>query len=112
MLTAVFNSPWPVIVAAVVVVGSVIVFVEGSVRSLKGNAIVGLNDHPDIRRAFDGYYIETVDVKYTVGGGEREAARKEIIFQLGRCGRTGWFILARKPSDCVVAYDRGPLHRS
>jgi DNA adenine methylase len=48
-------------------------------RTLKGKAITSLNDHPDIRRAFDGFHIETVDIKYTVGGGGREAARKEVI---------------------------------
>jgi DNA adenine methylase len=48
-------------------------------RALKGKAIISLNDHPAIRRAFDGFHIETVDIKYTVGGGGREAARKEVI---------------------------------
>ncbi|MFM0595312.1 DNA adenine methylase [Paraburkholderia dilworthii] len=48
-------------------------------RALKGKAIVSLNDHPAIRQAFDGFHIETVDIKYTVGGGGREAARKEVI---------------------------------
>ncbi|MFL9960475.1 DNA adenine methylase [Paraburkholderia sediminicola] len=48
-------------------------------RALKGKAIVSLNDHPDIRRAFEGFHIETVDIKYTVGGGGKEAARKEVI---------------------------------
>ncbi|SIO61520.1 DNA adenine methylase [Paraburkholderia phenazinium] len=47
-------------------------------RSLKGRAIVSLNDHPDIRRAFDGFYIKTVKIHYTVGGG-KGAARKEIV---------------------------------
>lgn len=48
-------------------------------RTLKGKAIVSLNDHPAIRQAFDGFHIETVEIKYTVGGGGREAARKEVI---------------------------------
>ncbi|MGE8163016.1 DNA adenine methylase [Paraburkholderia sp. NPDC080076] len=48
-------------------------------RALKGKAIISLNDHPAIRQAFDGFHIETVDIKYTVGGGGREAARKEVI---------------------------------
>ncbi|NYH13412.1 DNA adenine methylase [Paraburkholderia bryophila] len=48
-------------------------------RSLKGKAIVSLNDHPAIRQAFDGFHIETVEIRYTVGGGGREAARKEVI---------------------------------
>jgi DNA adenine methylase len=48
-------------------------------RTLKGRAIVSLNDHPDIRRAFDGFHMEMVDIKYTVGGGGREATRREVI---------------------------------
>ncbi|CAG9196010.1 Site-specific DNA-methyltransferase (adenine-specific) [Paraburkholderia tropica] len=48
-------------------------------KSIKGRAIVSLNDHPAIRKAFAGFHIETVDIKYTVGGGGREAARKEVI---------------------------------
>ncbi|WGS50865.1 DNA adenine methylase [Paraburkholderia sp. D15] len=48
-------------------------------RTIKGRAIVSLNDHPAIRSAFEGFHIETVDIKYTVGGGGREALRKEVI---------------------------------
>jgi DNA adenine methylase len=48
-------------------------------RTLKGRTIVSLNNHPDIRRAFEGFHIEPVDIKYTVGGGGREAAWKEVI---------------------------------
>ena len=48
-------------------------------RDLKGKAIVSLSDHPAIRQAFDGFHIETVDIKYTVGGGGRKAARQEVI---------------------------------
>jgi hypothetical protein len=44
----------------------------------KGRVIVSLNDHPDIRRAFDGFHIETVDIKYTVGGGGREALSNRL----------------------------------
>jgi DNA adenine methylase len=40
-------------------------------RSIKGRAVVSLNDHPDIRRAFEGFHMETVDIRYTVGGGGR-----------------------------------------
>jgi DNA adenine methylase len=47
-------------------------------RDLKGKAIVSLNDHPDIRVAFDGFHIETVDINYTVGGG-KGACRKEVV---------------------------------
>ncbi|MEW6340295.1 MAG: DNA adenine methylase [Pseudomonadota bacterium] len=47
-------------------------------QTLKGKAIVSLNDHPDVRRAFEGFYIETVDIHYTIGGG-KGIARKEIV---------------------------------
>ncbi|MFM0391186.1 DNA adenine methylase [Paraburkholderia phytofirmans] len=48
-------------------------------RALKGKAIISLNDHPEIRHAFQDFHTETVDIKYTVGGGGKEAARKEVI---------------------------------
>ncbi len=47
-------------------------------RSLKGRGILSLNDHPEIRRVFDGFYIETVPIQYTVGGG-RGVERNELI---------------------------------
>lgn len=48
-------------------------------RSLKGKAIVSLNDHPDIRRIFDGFEIDTVPIKYNVGGGGKTVDRMEVI---------------------------------
>jgi DNA adenine methylase len=38
-------------------------------RTMQGKAVVSLNDHPDIRRAFARFHIETTDIRYTVGGG-------------------------------------------
>ncbi|MNG04624.1 hypothetical protein D3C84_877690 [compost metagenome] len=26
--------------------------------------MVSINDHPDIRRVFDGFYFETLDIRY------------------------------------------------
>ncbi|WP_186015292.1 DNA adenine methylase [Burkholderia gladioli] len=46
-------------------------------RTLKGRAIVSLNDHPEIRRVFDGFHIETVPIQYTVG--LETASRHEVI---------------------------------
>lgn len=48
-------------------------------RRLKGRAIVSLNDHPDIRRIFAGFYIETADIQYCVGGGGKSVDRTEVI---------------------------------
>ncbi len=48
-------------------------------RVIKGKAIVSLNDHPDIRRIFAGFEIDTVPIKYTVGGGSKTVERSEVI---------------------------------
>ncbi len=51
----------------------------GMLRNLEGKAIVSLNDHPDIRRVFDGFYIETASIQYTIGGGGKAVDRQEGI---------------------------------
>ncbi|QCP50135.1 DNA adenine methylase [Trinickia violacea] len=48
-------------------------------RTIKGKAILSLNDHPSIRTTFDGYQIDNVEIDYTVGGAEHAAARTELI---------------------------------
>ncbi|VVE36255.1 restriction endonuclease subunit M [Pandoraea iniqua] len=48
-------------------------------RTIKGKAIVSLNDHPDIRRVFVGFEIDACDIKYTVGGAGKAADRTEVI---------------------------------
>lgn len=48
-------------------------------RSLKGKALLSINDHPAIREAFAGFHMEQLDISYTVGGGARAAERKELV---------------------------------
>lgn len=36
-------------------------------RRCKGRVMVSINDHPDIRRAFEGFPFETLDIRYTTG---------------------------------------------
>lgn len=50
-----------------------------ALRVLKGRAIVSLNDHPEIRRIFTGFDIDTVPIKYTVGGAGATVDRNEVI---------------------------------
>lgn len=50
-----------------------------ALRDLKGKAIVSINDHPDIREVFRGFHMESLDINYTVGGGAKAAARKELV---------------------------------
>ncbi len=50
-----------------------------TLRELKGKAIVSLNDHPEIRRIFAEFEMETVPISYTVGGGSKAVDRMEVI---------------------------------
>lgn len=46
---------------------------------LQGRAILSLNDHPDIRRVFSAFQMESTGIQYIVGGGGRAADRRELI---------------------------------
>jgi len=47
-------------------------------RTMKGKAILSINDHPDIRECFKAFQFEVVDIAYTCGAGPN-AQRKELI---------------------------------
>lgn len=49
-------------------------------RTIKGKAIVTLNDHPAIRELFAGFHIERADHRYTVGGGAGKEVSEVFIF--------------------------------
>ncbi len=60
--------------------------------NLKGKAIVSLNDHPDIRRIFARFQMETVPIQYTVGGGKGVDRNEVIIYSWDRASEpTGLF---------------------
>lgn len=48
-------------------------------RNCKGKVMVSLNDHPDIRRVFDGYYMQGLDIKYAVSGHGEPKTSKELV---------------------------------
>ena len=50
-----------------------------TLRSIKGKAILSINDHPDIRACFEGFHMEQVPISYTVGGGGRSVDRTELL---------------------------------
>lgn len=50
------------------------------IGAIKGKAIISLNDHPDIRKVFARYHMETTEIKYTVGGGKGTEASEVLIF--------------------------------
>jgi DNA adenine methylase len=50
-----------------------------AMRSLQGKAMVSINDHPAVRECFAGLHMESLSIKYTVGGGGRVAERSELV---------------------------------
>ena len=50
-----------------------------TLRGLNGKAMLSINDHPQVRECFAGFHMESLDISYTVGGGGKSAARKELI---------------------------------
>lgn len=49
-------------------------------REVEGSVLISLNDHPDIRRCFDGLHMESIGIRYTVGGGAGSEARELLIW--------------------------------
>lgn len=56
--------------------------------TLKGAAILTINDHPDMRKLFDRFGGRTVPIRYTIGGG-KGAARRERIYVTSPTKRRG-----------------------
>ncbi len=52
-----------------------------TMRTCKGKVMVSINDHPDIRRAFDGFHMHELGIKYSVGNnhGEPESSNELVI---------------------------------
>jgi DNA adenine methylase len=50
-------------------------------RSCKGKVMVSINDHPDIRRVFDGFTMMGLDIKYSIGSthGQPGVSRELVI---------------------------------
>jgi DNA adenine methylase len=48
-------------------------------RGISGRFVLSLNDHPEVRRIFDGFAIEGEQVRYTVGGPNGSKLAGEVI---------------------------------
>jgi len=50
-------------------------------RTCKGKVMVSINDHPDIRRAFEGFTMMELDIKYSIGSthGQPSISRELVI---------------------------------
>lgn len=50
-------------------------------RTIKGKMIISVNDIPEMREAFNGLKMDSVDINYTVGGANRSKAVKELVIR-------------------------------
>lgn len=50
-------------------------------RTMQGRAILSINDHPEIRRVFDGFAMIPLQIRYTVGREGRGEAAGELIIK-------------------------------
>lgn len=48
-------------------------------RGIRGRFILSLNDHPEVRRIFDGFAVEGAQVRYSVGGMANSKEFGEVI---------------------------------
>ncbi|PKH24545.1 adenine modification methytransferase [Pseudomonas fluorescens] len=55
-------------------------------RRCKGKVMVSINDHPDIRRVFEGFHFEMLDIRYNTTNqrqGRAEISGELVIMNWG-----------------------------
>lgn len=62
-------------------------------RTCKGKVMVSINDHPDIRVAFDGFTMMELDIKYSMGSnhGQPETSKELVITNWDAANSGGLF---------------------
>jgi len=53
----------------------------GLMRSVQGKVVLSINDHPDIRRVFEGFTLIPLQIRYTVGRERSNEAAGELIIK-------------------------------
>lgn len=52
-----------------------------AMRTMKGSAVLTINDHPEMRKIFAGFTMDTLEINYTIGGGGKGKNRRELIYK-------------------------------
>lgn len=50
-------------------------------HTIKGGAILSINDHPEIREIFADFAMTEVELSYTVGGATNRTSSRELIIK-------------------------------
>lgn len=48
-------------------------------QSIQGRMVISVNDHPEMRKVYQGIPVKAVPITYTVGGGKNQAPRQELV---------------------------------
>ncbi|HCE52557.1 MAG TPA: restriction endonuclease subunit M, partial [Shewanella baltica] len=48
-------------------------------KLIKGKMVISVNDIPEMRDAFAGLQMKTLDIRYTVGGSQRSSEQQELL---------------------------------
>lgn len=54
-------------------------------RRCKGKVMVSINAHPDIRRVFEGFHFETVDIRYSTTNQRQGIDQSSALFVTKGC---------------------------
>lgn len=57
------------------------VAIAESMRAMKGRAVLSINDHPEIRRVFEGFTLVPLQIRYTIGRERAGDAAGELIIK-------------------------------
>jgi len=49
-------------------------------KTMKGSAVLTINDHPEMREIFKRFRVQSVPINYTIGGGGKGVDRKELVY--------------------------------
>lgn len=52
-----------------------------AMRTMKGKAVLTINDHPEMRKIFKGFNMESVPINYTIGGADKGKGRRELVYR-------------------------------
>jgi DNA adenine methylase len=54
-------------------------------RTIKGSMLISVNDHPAMREAYAGLHMETLSIRYTVGGSGTAPTTQELLIWNDHC---------------------------
>jgi len=54
-------------------------------QTIQGSMLISVGDHPAMREAYSGLHMQTLDIRYTVGGGGSAGTTQELLIWNDHC---------------------------